>query len=69
LFHEKASAEDNKKTMGFVRITTTAFVRRCKIDHLKKGSIVRWLVANASGQVCEGDDHALCCGLVDELSV
>lgn len=44
----KATPDDAKRTLAFVTQMTTAFVRRCKLDYLKKGSCVRWFVPTAA---------------------
>ena len=43
VFELKASAEDLKKTIGYVRNLTVAFVRKCKVDHFKQGCLVQWV--------------------------
>lgn len=58
VFVLKASSEDTKKTLAFVKQMTTAFVRRCKIDHLKKGCTIRWLRVNSNSMTSQGRSKA-----------
>jgi hypothetical protein len=45
-FELKASKEDLQKTLKYVENLTLNFVKKCKIDHLKRGCVVQWVTAS-----------------------
>ncbi len=50
LFELKATPEDLKKTVAYVRNLTEKFVRKCKVDRLKQGCLVQFVNSVASAQ-------------------
>merc|ERR1712046_112774 len=50
-FELRASADDLKRTLAYVKNLTIDFVRKCRIEHLKRGCRVRWVVATTAAQL------------------
>ena len=46
-FELKATPSDLKRTIAYVQNLTVDFVRKCRVDHLKRGCLLRWMVASA----------------------